>query len=238
MIEPGISHRFRQHAIHDDAIDRQTVQREIDECPLRFAQHHFLGIGDQPDAGDLRIFEQFRNPFQSPEQLLDIAEVAVRGQLHRRNAIGHRPHGFENSALEREDVLHVPFERGGHADEAHGFGGGRAIEHDHLVTPLAPVLIHVHHRAQLFHAGQNGQLLGLHVADAGGAQDGNHIGGDLAPVPLDLLLDVDLLDGEVVVDRQRIGGLCPGTGRFPDRRRRPGYGPDRRSSPVSVAEPR
>ena len=103
-------------------------------------------------------------------------------------------------------MLHVPFERGGHADEAHGFGGGRAIEHDHLVALLAPVLIHVHHGAELFHAGKDRQLFGLHVADAGGSQHGDDVGRDLAPVPLDFLLDVDLLDGEVIVDGQRIVG--------------------------------
>src|SRR5439155_1351196 len=65
----------------------------------------------------------------------------------------------------------------------------------------------VHHCAELFHAGEDGQLLGFHVADAGGAQNGNHVGGDFAPVPLDLLLDIDFVDGEVVVDLQRVAGL-------------------------------
>ena len=176
------------------------MQRKVDERALGLAQHHLLGIGDQPDAGDLGIFQQLGDAFQASEQILDVGEVAVGGQFHRRNPVGHRPHGLEQPALEREDVLHVPFERGGHADEAHGFGGGRAIEHDHVVALLAPELVDVHHGAQLFHAGQDGQLFGLHVADAGGAQHGDHVGGNLAPVPLDLLLDVDLVDGEMVVD--------------------------------------
>ena len=152
------------------------------------------------------IFQQLRDAFQAAEQILDIGEVAIGRQFHRRNPIRHRPHGFEYSALEREDVLHVPFERGRHADEAHGFGGRRAIQHDHLVMPLAPVLIHVHHGAQLFHARQDGQLFGLHVADAGGAQHRDDVSGNLAPMPLDLLLDIDFLDGEAVVDGQRIVG--------------------------------
>ncbi len=119
-----------------------------------------------------------------------------------------RPHRFQDSALEREDVLHVPFERGRHADEAHGFGGGRAIEHDDVVALFAAELVDVHHGAQLFHAGQDGQFLGLHVADAGGAQHRDHVGRNLAPVALDLLLDIDFMDGELVVDGVRVAGLA------------------------------
>ena len=110
-----------------------------------------------------------------------------------RLAIGRT--AFSRSALEREDVLHVPLERGRHADEAHGFGGGRAIEHNHVVALLAPELVHVHHGAQLFHARQDRQFLGLDVADAGGAQHGDDVSRDLPPVPLDLFLDIDFVDG-------------------------------------------
>jgi hypothetical protein len=146
-------------------------------------------------------------PSSLPKRLLDVGEVTVGGQLHRRNPIGQRPHGFQHGALEGEDVLHVPIERGGHADEAHGFGGGRAVEHDDVVALLAPELVDPHHGAELFHAGQDGQFLGFHVADAGGAQHGNHVGGNFAPVPLDLLLDVDFVDGQLVGDGVRVAGL-------------------------------
>ena len=118
-----------------------------------------------------------------------------------------RPHRFQDAALEGKDVLHVPLERGRHADEAHGFGGGRAVEHDDVVALLAAELVDVHHGAQLFHAGEDGEFLGLDVADAGGAQHRDHVGGDFAPVPLDLLLNIDLVDGEVVVDGVGVAGL-------------------------------
>ena len=119
-----------------------------------------------------------------------------------------RAHGLQHAALEREDVLHVPLERGRHADEPHGFGRGRAIQHDDVVALLAPELVHVHHGAQFFHARQDGQFLGLHVADAGGAQHGDDVGGDLPPVPLDLLLNVDFVDGEALVDGVGVAGLA------------------------------
>jgi len=35
---------FWKHAIHDDAINGQAMQRKIHKCPLRFPQDHFLGI--------------------------------------------------------------------------------------------------------------------------------------------------------------------------------------------------
>ena len=166
------------------------------------------GIGDQAHAGDLGIFQQFVDAVQLAEQVLDVGEVAVGGQFDRRHAIGERPHGLEDAALEGEDVLHVPLERGRHADEAHGFGGRGAIEHDDVVAVLAAELVDVHHGAQLFHAGEDGEFLGLDVADAGGAQHGDDVGGDLAPVALDLLLDIDFVDGEVVVDGVGVAGLA------------------------------
>ncbi len=148
----------------------------------------------------LAIFQQFADAIEATEQILNVGEVTIRREFHGRNAIGDGPHRFEDPALEREDVLHVPFERGGHADEAHGFGGGRAIEHDDVVALFAAELIDVHHGAQLFHAGKDGQFLGFDVADAGGAQHGDHVGRNFAPVAFDLLLDVDFVDGELLVD--------------------------------------
>ena len=104
-------------------------------------------------------------------------------------------------------MLHVPVERGRHADEAHGFGRGRAVEHDHVVALLAPELVHPHHGAELFHARQDGQLLGFHVADAGGTQHGNHVSRDFTPVTLDLLLDVDFVYGQLVGNGIWVAGL-------------------------------
>ena len=92
----------RQHAIDDHAIHGEAVQREIDEGALRFAQHHALRIGDQADAGDLGIFQQLADAVEAAEQILDVGEVAVGGQFHRRDAIGERPHGLQDAALERE----------------------------------------------------------------------------------------------------------------------------------------
>ena len=63
-------------------------------------------------------------------------------------------------------------------------------------------------RAQLLHARQDGQFLGLDVADARRPQHRGDVGGDLAPVPADLGLDVDLLDVEPIDDRIGVrGGL-------------------------------
>ena len=95
-------------------------------------------------------------------------------------------------------MLHVPVERGGHADEAHGLSGRRGIEDNHVVTLLAPVLIDVHHRAELFHAGEDRKFLGLHAADAGSAQYRSYVGRDFLPMTLDLFLDIELLDPEPI----------------------------------------
>ena len=100
-----------------------------------------------------------------------------------------------------------PVERCRHADEAHGFRGRGGVEHDDVVTLLPPVLIDVHHGAEFFHAGQNGQFFRLYTADARGAQHGAYIGGDFLPVALDLSLDIQLLDRKPIVDRHGIGGL-------------------------------
>jgi hypothetical protein len=72
---------------------------------------------------------------------------------------------------------------------------------------LPAELVDVHHRAQLFHARQNGKLFRLDVADAGRPQHRNHVRGDLAPVPFDLLLDVDFVDRQPLVDGVGIAGL-------------------------------
>jgi len=61
-----------------------VYKRQIHECALGLSQHHFLGIGHQPDAGDFWIFEQLRDAVQPPEQILDVGEVAVGGQLDWR----------------------------------------------------------------------------------------------------------------------------------------------------------
>src|ERR1035437_1303075 len=79
---------------------------------------------------------------------------------------------------------------------------------DSAVALLAAELVHVHQRAQLFHPRQNGQLLGLHVADAGGAQHRDHVGRDLLPMTLNLLLDIDFVDGQPLVDGIRVPGLA------------------------------
>ena len=155
----------------------------------------------------VRIFHDFVNAFEFLEEIADVDEVAVGGQLERRDAIGDGADGFQQIPLKGKNVLHVPVERGGHADEAQRFGGRRGVEHDHVVALLAPVLVDVHHGAELFHAGKNGEFLGFHAADAGGAQHGTDVGRDLLPVALDLFLDVQFEDRKPVIDRQRIGSL-------------------------------
>jgi hypothetical protein len=83
----------------------------------------------------------------------------------------------------------------------------RGVEHDYVVTLFTLVLVDVHHGAELFHAGQDRKLLGLDPADPGSAQDRGHVGRDLLPMTLDLLLNIELLDPEPVTDRQRVGSL-------------------------------
>jgi len=63
-------------------------------------------------------------------------------------------------------VLHVPIQRRRHADEAHGLCGRGSIEHDYVIALFAAVLVHIHHGAQLFHAGQDGEFFGLNAADS------------------------------------------------------------------------
>src|ERR1035441_1901506 len=63
---------------------------------------------------------------------------------------------------------------------------GIGLNHDGVLIFHPPVLIDIHHGAQLFHAGQNGEFFRLDTADARGAQHGAYIGGDFLPVALDL----------------------------------------------------
>ena len=115
------------------------------------------------------------NAFEFVEEIADVGEIAVRGEIERRDAIGDGADGFQEIPLKGKDVLHVPIESGGHADEAERFGGGRGVEDDDVVALLAAVLVDVHHGAELFHAGKDGEFFGFDSADAGGAQDGNDI---------------------------------------------------------------
>ena len=64
---------------------------------------------------------------------------------------------------------------------------------DHVIALLAAVLVDVHHGAEFFHAGKNGQFFGLHVFDAGGAQHGDGVGRNFLPMPPDLMLNVYFL---------------------------------------------
>ena len=191
-------------AIDDDGVNCESVKREVDEGSLRFAQDHFFGIGDEADAGDFRIFEESVHAFEFVEEIADVDEIAVRGQVEGRDAIGDGADGLQEIPLKGKDVLHIPIESGGHADEAQRFGGGSGIEDDDVVTLLAAVLVDVHHRAELFHAGKDGEFFGFDSADAGSAEDGTDVGGDFLPVALDLFLDIELEDGEAVVDRERV----------------------------------
>lgn len=184
------------------------------EGPLRLPQHHALGIGDQAHAGGLRILQQAVHAGQLAEEILNVGEIIVAREFDGGDAIGERTHGLQKAAMEREDVLHVPVERGRHADEAHRLGGGRAVQHDDVIAFLAAELVHVHHGAQLFHARQDGEFFRLHIVDAGGSQHRNNVGGDFAPVPFDFLLDIDLMDGQVAVDGIRIAGLAVEEGRL------------------------
>ena len=103
-------------------------------------------------------------------------------------------------------MFHVPLERRRHGDEPQRLGRRGAIQHDHVVGVLLPVLIHVHQRAQFFHARQDGQLLGFHVSQPGGAQHRRQIAGNLAPMALELDLNIDFLDVQVFAHLAGIGG--------------------------------
>ena len=155
----------------------------------------------------LRIFQEVVNAFELVKEIADVDEVAVRGEVEGRDAIGDGAHGFQQIPLKRKNVLHVPIERGGHADEAEGFGGGSGVEDDDVVALLAAVLVDVHHGAELFHAGKDGEFFGFDSADAGSAQYGADVGGDFLPVALDLFLNIELEDGEAIIDGERVGSF-------------------------------
>jgi len=189
-----------QEAVDDDVIDREAVESEIDEGALGFAEHHLFGVGDETDAGELRIFQNGIDAFDFLKEFLDVAEVTIGRQFGRRDAVEHGARGFKQAALETEDVFHVPIERGGKADEAQRFGSGRAIENDDVEIARLAVLIDIHHGAEFFHAGEDGHFLGFDAGEAGGAQDAGDVAGNILPVALEFVIDVDLLEREVVGD--------------------------------------
>src|SRR6266404_2882559 len=183
------------------------MQRKIHKRTLRLAKDHLLWIGDQPYGGGVRILEDFVNASQFLEEIMDIREITVGRQFKRGDTIGNRTHGFKQGTLERKDMLHVPVQRGGHANETHGFSSGRCIEYDDVVAVLAAILVDVHHGAELFHARQNGQFFGFDVADSRRTQYRDDIGGDLLPVALDLFLNVQFENGQAGLNWKRIRGL-------------------------------
>src|SRR5208283_1834973 len=175
------------------------------EGPLRFAQHHLFGVRHQPDAGGARVFEQGIDAHDLVKQALDVLKVLLWWQFHRCNAIEEWPRGLQHGSLEAEDVLHVPVECGGEADEAQRLRSRGAVEHDDVIGIVATILVYIEHGTELFHAGEDGHLLGFDVSQPGGTQNGGEVGGDVTPMPFHLLVDVDFLDLEVVGQAGRVG---------------------------------
>ena len=208
LLEVQVGDFGGQHAVDDDAIHGEAVQGEVDEGALGFAQHHAFRIGDQAHAGDLGIFHQFADAVEAVEEIFDIGEVFVGRKLDRRDAVGEGADGFQDAALEGKDVLHVPLQRGRHADEAHGFGGGRAIQHDDVVAIFAAELVDVHQRAEFFHAGRMASSSASTSLMPVVRRTRDDVGGDLLPVAFDFLLNIDFVDGELVVDGVRVAGLA------------------------------
>src|SRR6201987_879448 len=138
---------------------------------------------------------------------MDIREITVGRQFKRGDTIGNRTDGFKQGTLERKDMLHIPVQRGGHANETHGFSSRRCIEYDDVVAVLAAIQVDVHHGAELFHSRQNGQFFRFDVADSRRTQYRNDVGGDLLPVTLDFLLNVQFENIQAVLNRERVGGL-------------------------------
>src|ERR1700747_3311318 len=166
------------------------MQRKIYKRALRLTKHHLLWIGDQPHGSSARILHDVVNTFQLLEEITNIREITVRRQLKRSDTICNRTHGFKQVPLKWEDMLHVPVQCRGHANEAHGLCSGRRIEYDYVITPLAAILVDVHHGAELFHARQNGQFFGFYVADSRRSQNRNDIRRDLLPMAPDLSLNI------------------------------------------------
>ncbi len=63
---------MREQPVDDDRIHRQPVQGKIHERTFGFAKHHFLGVGDQPNAGGLGVFHDLVHAFQLAKQIADI----------------------------------------------------------------------------------------------------------------------------------------------------------------------
>lgn len=204
--EPAVLDFGGEDAVDDDAVNGEAVEGEVDEGALGFADDHFLGVGDEADAGDLGVFHEVVDALDFFVEVFDVGEVGVGGEVDGGDAVGEGADGFKDAALEGEDVLHVPVEGGGHGDEAEGFGGGGAVEDDDVVAAVFAPLVDVHHGGEFFHAGEDGHFLGFDVVEAGGFEDAGDVAGDLLPVAFDFLLDVDFVDVEVGGDFAGVGG--------------------------------
>src|ERR1043166_10075633 len=162
------------------------MEQEVDEGSLRFAENHLLRIGNQPDACNTRILHYLRYAFNPLKKLLHIGEIAVTRKFHWRDTIGKGTNGLQESALPRKYVFHIPVERGWHTDKSKRFGSRRTIQHDGIVAAFTPVLVDIHHRAQLFHSRQNSHFFSFDSGAPGGAKNEKNIRRDSPPIALDL----------------------------------------------------
>ena len=185
-----------EQTVDNHLIDGESVKRKVYESALGFAQHHLLGIGYQPDAGDRRVFQHLVDPLDFPEQILNVLEIRFRRQVHRTQAIRKGPDGFQHPPFQGKHVLHIPVKRGGQADETNTFRSRRTIKHDHIELLRFAVLTDIHQRTQLFHTGEDRHLFGFHRAQTAGPQNCGDVTGNGIPVALDFALDVDFLNPE------------------------------------------
>src|ERR1035438_6146960 len=138
--EEGVLDAFRQKPVHDHGIDREAVEAEIHEGPLRLFDDYLLGVRHEPHGRRPGILEERVDAFELLRERLHVREIPVRRERQVGHFLRDRPRDLQDRALESEELLHVPLERGRKRHEPQRFPRGRAIEDQDVEGLLSRVL--------------------------------------------------------------------------------------------------
>ena len=122
-------------------------------------------------------------------------ENAVRRRWHRLGSSKDGRDGARQTSVRRQQLLDVGPQRRGQGQQAHGLGGGCAID-DHRVPPVGHVLGDGPQGEQLLQPGNHRQLLGMEAFGSCPLEQLLEVGTNRRPRSVEELLGVDLLRAE------------------------------------------
>ena len=201
---PGVAVAGREHPVGNNAVDAVAEERQAGVGAPRLGEHDVLRGEHQPDRG-VGAGEQLVHLVELGVQPGDGVEDRVARHRHPGRAIEHRSQRLHQSALDRQQALHVPAQRLGQREQPQGLGRGRAVDDDHVPAARAGVQAQLEQSEHLLGAGDHRHLLGGDRIHPGGIENRQQVALDVGPGLLEPQLGVDLMDEQPVGD---LGRLC------------------------------